>query len=53
MPPDGAAVLRKENGFLFGIRSVAASVSVKSLAVQGFSSMETKATKKLKKNKDS
>ena len=36
MPPDGDAVLRKENGFLFGIRSVAASVSVKSLAVQGF-----------------
>ena len=36
MPPDGAAVLRKENGFLLGIRSVAVSVSVKSLAVQGF-----------------
>ena len=36
MSPDGAAILRKENGFLFGIRSVALSVSVKSLAVQGF-----------------
>ena len=36
MPPDGTAVLRKENGFLFGIRSVAASVSEKRLAVQDF-----------------
>ncbi len=28
--------MRKEDSFLFGIQSVAISVSVKSLAVQGF-----------------
>lgn len=28
--------MRKENGFLFGIQSVAISVSGESLAVQGF-----------------
>ena len=37
MQPDGAAVLRKEHGFLFNIQSVAISVSVKSLVPQGFS----------------
>ena len=36
MQPDGAAVLRKETGFLFDIQSVAISVSVKSLVMQDF-----------------
>ena len=36
MQPDGAAVLRKETGFLFYIQSVAISVSMKSLVPQGF-----------------
>ena len=36
MQPDGTAVLRKEHGFLFDIQSVAISVSVKSLVLQGF-----------------
>jgi hypothetical protein len=36
MQPDGAAVLRKETGFLFYVQSVAISVSGKSLVLQGF-----------------
>ena len=36
MLPDATAVLRKETGFLFDIQSVAISVSVKSLVLQGF-----------------
>jgi hypothetical protein len=36
MQPDGAAVLRKEHGFLFHIQSVAILVSGKSLVPQGF-----------------
>ena len=36
MQPDGTTVLRKETGFLFYVQSVAISVSVKSLVLQGF-----------------
>ena len=51
MQSDGTAVLRKENGFLFHIQSVAILVSGKALICKAFSSLETKATKELKKTK--
>ena len=49
MQPDGAAVLRKEIGFLFHIQSVAISVSMKSLVLQGFFFSGNESNKKIQK----
>lgn len=47
MQPDGTAVLRKEDGFLFDIQSVAISVSGKSLVLQGFFFSGNESNKKI------
>jgi hypothetical protein len=47
MQPDGAAVLRKEHGFLFHIQSVAILVSGKSLVPQGFFFSGNKSNKEI------
>ena len=48
MQPDGASVLRKENGFLFDIQSVAILVSMKSLVLQSFFFSGNESNKEIK-----